>query len=161
MLTSIVASIQCTEAVKILTCSPDIRRTMLAFDIWNNEFDELEVEKNPDCPVCVHEDYEYYGKTSGSRSTSLCGRNSIQVNPAGAPAVDFDEIALNGNAAATFAGPATPWTWIPAPSGSNFFPTAGPSSPARTTQPKPERSMRNTWDSSPAYAYNFEICLTT
>ena len=37
MLTSIVASIQCTEAVKILTGSPDVRRTMLAFDIWNKE----------------------------------------------------------------------------------------------------------------------------
>ena len=111
MLTSIVASIQCTEAVKILTGSADVRKTLLAFDIWNNEFDELEVIKNPDCPVCGREEYRYYGKVSGSQTASLCGRNAVQITPASAGAessvsgeisgggearalrVDFDEVA--------------------------------------------------------------------
>ena len=92
-LTSIVASIQCTEAIKILTGSQDVRRTLLAFDIWNNEFDALEVAKNPDCPVCGRGEYQYYGKASASRSASLCGRNAVQILPAVPAEVDFDEIA--------------------------------------------------------------------
>lgn len=92
-LTSIVASIQCTEAIKILIGSPDVRRTLLAFDLWNNEFDALEVTKNPDCPVCGRGEYQYYGKVSGSQSASLCGRDAVQIVPAQAAAVDFDEIA--------------------------------------------------------------------
>ena len=109
MLTSIVSSIQCTEAVKILIGSADVRRTLLAFDIWNNEFDEMEVAKNPECPVCGRGEYQYYGKVSGSQSASLCGRDAVQIVPASAaragvasgaskslPAaarVDFDEFA--------------------------------------------------------------------
>lgn len=93
MLTSIVASIQCTEAVKILIGAGDVRRTLLAFDIWTNEFDEMEVTKNPDCPVCVRGEYEYYGKAGGTRTASLCGRDAVQIVPAAAAKVDFDEYA--------------------------------------------------------------------
>lgn len=88
MLTSIVASIQCTEALKILTGSPDVRRTLLAFDIWSNEFDEMEVAKNPNCPVCGQGGtadagrYRYYGHAAGTRTASLCGRNAVQITPA-------------------------------------------------------------------------------
>jgi len=93
MLTSIVASIQCTEAIKILIGSPDVRRSLLAIDIWNNEFDELQVEKNPDCPVCGREKYRYYGMAAGSRSSSLCGRDAVQITPEDPVSVDFDETA--------------------------------------------------------------------
>lgn len=92
MLTSIVASIQCTEAIKILVGSPDVRRTLLAFDIWSNAFDEMEVAADPDCPVCVHGEYEFFGKASGAQTTSLCGRNAVQVSPAAEVAADFDAL---------------------------------------------------------------------
>ena len=93
MLTSIVSSIQCTEAVKILIGSPDVRRTLLAFDIWNNEFDEMEIVRNPACPVCGHGEYRYYGKGGGSQAASLCGRDAVQISPETPSAVDFDEVA--------------------------------------------------------------------
>ena len=93
MVTSIVASIQCTEALKILVGSPDVRRTLLAFDLWTGEFDEMEAVKKPDCPLCVREEYVYYGKGAGSRSVSLCGRDAVQVVPDAPARIDFDELA--------------------------------------------------------------------
>lgn len=90
MLTSIVASIQCTEAVKILTGSENVRRTLLAFDIWRNEMDEVIIEKDPDCPVCGHGEYRFYGKAFGTQSVGLCGKNAVQIVPAADTAVDFD-----------------------------------------------------------------------
>lgn len=50
--TAIVASIQSSEALKILTGSKTVRKTMIYFDLWKNKFEEMKVEKNPDCPVC-------------------------------------------------------------------------------------------------------------
>ena len=75
----------------ILIGSPQVRRTLLAFDIWSNEFDELQVEKNPDCPVCGRKEYEYYGKAAGSQAASLCGRDAVQIVPAAVASVDFEE----------------------------------------------------------------------
>ena len=108
MLTSIVASIQCTEAVKILIGSPDVRKTLLAFDIWNNEFDEMEVARNPDCPVCGREEYRFYGKVSGSRTVSLCGRDSVQIVPAIAGAAGDPEAAGGPGTAGTFGAAGDP-----------------------------------------------------
>lgn len=51
-LTSITASLQCTEAMKILLGSEDVRETLLAYDIWTNEIDEMTVCRDPECPVC-------------------------------------------------------------------------------------------------------------
>lgn len=102
MLTSVVASIQCAEAVKILIGSPDVRRTLLAFDIWSNELDELEVAKNPDCPVCGRGEYRYYGKAAGSAASVLCGRDAVQIVPESAAAgIDLDEYAARWEALGT------------------------------------------------------------
>ncbi len=93
-LTSIVASIQCTEALKILVGSPEVRRTLLAFDIWTGDFDEMEVEKRPDCPICGREEYVYYGKGAGMQSEGLCGRDAVQIVPESPRRIDFDDFAL-------------------------------------------------------------------
>ena len=59
MLTGVVASVQTVEAVKILTGSPDVRKDMLFFDIWENEFERLPLEKNPECPICARHEYHF------------------------------------------------------------------------------------------------------
>lgn len=101
MLTSIVSSLQCTEALKILTGSPDVRRTLLAFDIWRNEFDEVEVDRDPDCPVCGRGEYRYYGKGVETQSANLCGRDAVQVVPAKEAAIDFDDFAARWDSCGT------------------------------------------------------------
>ena len=93
MLTNTMASIQCVEAVKILIGADTVRTGLLYFDMWFNEIDTVEVEKNPDCPVCVHEKYSVYGKPPVTQAVSLCGRNSVQIAPAEPVAIDFEEYA--------------------------------------------------------------------
>ena len=93
MTTAIVSSLQCAEALKILTHAPDVRRTMVYFDLWANQFEQIEVNKDPDCPVCGHGQYTYYGKQTGMMAVSLCGRNQVQVVPEHENTVDFAALA--------------------------------------------------------------------
>ena len=93
MLTGTMASIQTAEAIKILLNSSSVRKAIFTLDLWENRFYTLEIEKNDDCPVCVHGKHEYLGKVSGSYTTDLCGSNSIQVTPSKAANVDFHAMA--------------------------------------------------------------------
>ncbi len=87
--TSMIASLQCAEALKILTGSDDIRKDLLSFDLWENSFDTFEIEKDPDCPVCGRREYQYYGKVSGAHTVSMCGKDSMQIIPSREGEVDF------------------------------------------------------------------------
>ena len=91
--TSIVSSYQCTEALKYLTGNGQLRKTMLYFDVWENLIEEIPITKDPECPVCVHEHYSYYGKSVGMQAVSLCGRNAVQIIPEEPGEVDFDYYA--------------------------------------------------------------------
>lgn len=93
MVTNIAASVQSAEAVKILLGSEDVRKTLFFMDVWNNSIEYLDIQRNPQCPVCGNHNYTYLGKASGSHTTSLCGRNEIQVVPGKSMNVDFDSIA--------------------------------------------------------------------
>lgn len=90
-LTAIVASIQITEAIKILTGSPDVRKSVLYLEIWDNEITELLMEKNPSCPVCGKHEYRYLGHASGTQAISVCGKNAYQIVPSGGSVIDFAE----------------------------------------------------------------------
>ena len=93
MATGVIASIQTAEAIKILTGSASVRREFLSVDLWENHTASIKFDKNPDCPVCVHGLYEYFGKASGSYTTEICGSNSVQIVPAQAVNVDFHSLA--------------------------------------------------------------------
>ena len=93
MTTAIVASLQCAEALKILTGSSDTRKDVLFLDLWENEFESLPLVKNPDCPVCAHRRYHFLGKPSGTHAISVCGKDSYQVVPSGKRGFDPDEMA--------------------------------------------------------------------
>ncbi|MDR0704634.1 MAG: ThiF family adenylyltransferase, partial [Planctomycetaceae bacterium] len=83
MATGMIAAVQTAEAVKILTGSPEIRNGLFVADLWNNRFKTIPIEKDPDCPVCVHKRYEFIhrNRSGGSRVTRICGSHSIQVSP--------------------------------------------------------------------------------
>ncbi len=91
--TSIISSYQCAEALKYLTGNGMLRKTLLCIDLWENQIDEISVAKDPDCPVCVHGQYSYYGKSLGMQAVSLCGRNAVQIIPEEPGDIDFDDYA--------------------------------------------------------------------
>jgi adenylyltransferase/sulfurtransferase len=94
MLTGFLASAQALEAIKILTGSKDIRKTLMAVDMWDWQVDFIPVEKKPDCPACSQHHYEYLEQKVGNESvTSLCGQNAIQVLPIQPGTIDFAAMA--------------------------------------------------------------------
>ena len=92
---NLAASIQVTEALKLLTRQSHLmRRTLLSFDLWNpagqNSLDRSEINigtPNPDCPVCAHRQFIHLAGI-GRPHITLCGRNSVQIHEHHRP-VDF------------------------------------------------------------------------
>jgi molybdopterin/thiamine biosynthesis adenylyltransferase len=74
-----ISGIASTEALKILLKSEKISRAMLWMDLWENTVERLELPRQPDCPCCGQHQYEFLTSLNSSNSTSLCGRNAVQV----------------------------------------------------------------------------------
>jgi len=103
---NLAASIQVTEALKLLTNQPHLlRRTLLSFDLWTPEGQgnlarsEISATKpNPDCTVCGQRLFTHLAG-EGRPHITLCGRNSVQIHEHSRP-VDFaamrDRLAPHG-----------------------------------------------------------------
>jgi molybdopterin/thiamine biosynthesis adenylyltransferase len=92
---NLAASIQATEALKLLTHQPHLlRRTLLSFDLWTPEGhgtlarSEINTSTpNPDCTVCCQRIFSHLSGV-GRPHITLCGRNSVQIHEHHRP-VDF------------------------------------------------------------------------
>jgi molybdopterin-synthase adenylyltransferase len=86
---NLAASIQTTEALKLLTNQPHLmRRTLLSHDLWSNEQSEITTAKpNPACTVCGQRIFTHLAGV-GRPHITLCGRNSVQIHEHHRP-VDF------------------------------------------------------------------------
>jgi adenylyltransferase/sulfurtransferase len=97
---NLAASIQVTEALKLLTGQPHLlRRSLLSFDLWTSEHSEISASKpNPDCTVCGQRLFTHLAG-EGRPHITLCGRNSVQIHEHSRP-VDFaamrDRLAPHG-----------------------------------------------------------------
>ncbi len=89
---TIIASIACTEALKLLVNARDkLRRTLLSCDVWTNDFAEISTGKpRAGCRACGEHDYVHLAG-EGRPHISLCGRNSVQIHERQRP-IDFDEV---------------------------------------------------------------------
>jgi molybdopterin/thiamine biosynthesis adenylyltransferase len=74
----VVGSLQAIEAIKILIDSPDVNPDLLYINVWLGEVTHLKVTRRPNCPSCAGK-YEYLDARFGTRATSLCGQNAVQV----------------------------------------------------------------------------------
>jgi adenylyltransferase/sulfurtransferase len=87
-----VASIEATEALKVLVGAEDkLRRTLLSADLWNNDRSEiLAATPRPDCPTCGQRQFPYLAGERRPQIT-LCGRNSVQIHERQRPII-FSEL---------------------------------------------------------------------
>ena len=80
---NIIASYQVTEAMKILTGHKEaINRDLIYIDVWENEHRRFKIAKlkeTVDCPCCKRQEFVWLSGEMGSHTTSLCGRNAVQI----------------------------------------------------------------------------------
>jgi len=91
---NLVASIAATEALKLLvggTAFPNLRQTLLSFDVWTNEHAEISAAKpRSGCRACGERNFIHLAGKSRPHIT-LCGRNSVQIHERQRP-LDFAEM---------------------------------------------------------------------
>jgi len=94
---NLVASLQAIEALKLLIGRKDeINRHLVHIDAWSGRLVNMKVQSAYDqgnCPCCKRGEFPYLeGKFAGT-TTTLCGRDAVQVHPGGATRIDFVAIA--------------------------------------------------------------------
>ncbi len=93
----LVASLQAIEAIKILAGKTDaLVRRLVTIDAWDGRIRHMDVQSardNGNCPCCKQGRYDFLTGARTSATTSLCGRNAVQVLPAEGVRVNLREMA--------------------------------------------------------------------
>lgn len=94
-----IASIQVMEAIKLITeQSEALHGSLLQIDLWQHQWQSLSVSgaRRPSCPVCGQRRFDALeGEEShDAMTTSLCGRNTVQVSPARPLTLDLQSLEL-------------------------------------------------------------------
>jgi adenylyltransferase/sulfurtransferase len=91
----VIASIQTAEALKFLAGHPEkMSRDLVSVDVWEGRFDRLRADRPvPGCPACGERRFDWLEGEAASSTTTLCGRRSVQVLPAGRARVDLETLA--------------------------------------------------------------------
>lgn len=97
----VVAALQFTEAVKILVGDrAHVNRGLTAFDLWTNDLERAEhLRRDPGCACCGARRFDYLEARATSQTTTLCGRNAVQVSPGCAVSLDLAELGRRLGAA--------------------------------------------------------------
>jgi adenylyltransferase/sulfurtransferase len=93
----VVAGLQATEALKILTGRlEDVNRHLVSVDVWSGRFASVNVagaDVRTNCPCCRQHRYAFLSGERFSTASHLCGRDAVQVNRKGDHAVDLAGLA--------------------------------------------------------------------
>lgn len=91
---SIVASVQASEAIKVLLERLDLlSNTLLSMDLWTNERRRISLSdaRREDCPCCGRGEFEFLAGRGAQDARTMCGRGAVQV--AGHAPVDLRALA--------------------------------------------------------------------
>ena len=88
---------QTAEALKMLAEDWEaVRTTFVSFDLWRNQYTSLKMSKakNPGCLSCGEErSYPYLDQENRTKTTVLCGRDTVQIRPSSYGAVSLEKLA--------------------------------------------------------------------
>jgi adenylyltransferase/sulfurtransferase len=94
---AVIASFEAVEAIKILSGADDaLNVELIMVDVWDWTFRRLKVAGllgKVDCPCCRHQKFDWLNGDLGSHTTTLCGRNAVQVATRRSEPLDFVEMA--------------------------------------------------------------------
>jgi len=98
---SIVAAVQASEALKLLTGNVEsLHGGLMQFDVWRNEWRRISAgARASDCPACALRRFDALDADGGDMTTVLCGRNAVQLTPRRASRVDLEALAARMSAA--------------------------------------------------------------
>jgi len=89
---SVVASVQVTEALKLITGKhDDLHNSLMQFDVWRNEWRKISIgHPLPDCPTCGLGEYETLNAEARDFAAVMCGRHAVQISPSDSVHIDLD-----------------------------------------------------------------------
>lgn len=92
---AVVAGLQSAEALKLASgCHDNLNDGLISIDVWSHAFQHLHLgAPNADCPACQQRRFDWLDQSAPSQTTSLCGRDAIQVLVHPAPALKLDQLA--------------------------------------------------------------------
>ena len=70
--------------------------SLYSFDVWSREVKSFRLENLRDvtnCPTCKGKKFEYLTGESAPRTTTLCGRNAVQVTRPDRVKLNFEQLA--------------------------------------------------------------------
>jgi adenylyltransferase/sulfurtransferase len=93
---SMIGSIQSSEALKLLTRQENLlHRSLIRVDVWDSKWTKLDLsidQSRSDCPSCNGE-FAFLNGEGRQVTTTLCGRNAVQIARSGTLPVDFNQLA--------------------------------------------------------------------
>ncbi|HUS39911.1 MAG: ThiF family adenylyltransferase [Pirellulales bacterium] len=82
---NVIASIQATEAIKLLIGDHDaISRNLSVIDLWENQLRQVKLDslqESSDCPTCSGREFPWLSGERGTHTSVLCGRSAVQIYP--------------------------------------------------------------------------------
>jgi adenylyltransferase/sulfurtransferase len=94
---AVIASFEAIEAIKLLAGHSDaLNDDLIMVDVWDWTFRQLKIANllgKVDCPCCQRRQFEWLDGSMGSHTTTLCGRNAVQVAARRPEPLDFPEMA--------------------------------------------------------------------
>lgn len=95
---SLIASMQAAEALKILAGKSDaVNRELFLINLWDNTSRRMKIAplqgRKGKCRCCALRQFEWLEGEHGTQTTSLCGRNAVQVTQRRATALSFPDLA--------------------------------------------------------------------
>jgi molybdopterin/thiamine biosynthesis adenylyltransferase len=91
---TLMGSIAAIEAIKLIVGRGTLNAGMIYADLWEGSFDRFDLgNPRPDCPTCGRAEYPFLSAEAGARTTSLCGRDAVQVSVISTHALDLGALA--------------------------------------------------------------------
>jgi adenylyltransferase/sulfurtransferase len=92
---SVVAAVQVTEALKLLTGQAEsLHHSLMQFDVWRNEWRKINPgSRSTSCPTCAYHEFRTLDADASEFAAVLCGRNAVQISPVQATPVNFESLA--------------------------------------------------------------------
>src|SRR5262249_57666847 len=86
------------EGVKVRWGNGDaVSGELFILDVWENTQRRVKVAplagRKGECPCCARRNFEWLDGAHGTQTTTLCGRNAVQVSHRAAGKLDFDQLA--------------------------------------------------------------------